>query len=57
MFCVALAVLSFRKQLSLLPTLGLLINLYLMTRAGHQQLDAVFRVAADWAGRVFRLRV
>jgi APA family basic amino acid/polyamine antiporter len=33
-FCVALAVLSFRKKLSLLPTLGLLINLYLMTELG-----------------------
>jgi APA family basic amino acid/polyamine antiporter len=34
LFCVALAVLSFRKKLSLLPTLGLLINLYLMTELG-----------------------
>jgi APA family basic amino acid/polyamine antiporter len=34
LFCVALAVLSFRKRLSLLPTLGLLINLYLMTELG-----------------------
>ena len=33
-FCVAMAVLSFRKKLSLLPTLGLLINLYLMTELG-----------------------
>ena len=34
MFCVALSVLSFRKRLSLLPVLGLLINLYLMTELG-----------------------
>ncbi len=34
LFCVALAVLSFRKRLSLLPVLGLLINLYLMTELG-----------------------
>ena len=34
LFCVALAVLSFRKRLSLLPVLGLLINLYLMTQLG-----------------------
>jgi APA family basic amino acid/polyamine antiporter len=34
LFCIALAVLSFRKNLSLLPTLGLLINLYLMTELG-----------------------
>jgi len=34
LFCVGLAVLSFRKRLSLLPTLGLLINLYLMTELG-----------------------
>ena len=33
-FCLALCVLSFRKRLSLLPTLGLLINLYLMTQLG-----------------------
>ncbi|WP_310394900.1 amino acid permease [Hymenobacter sp.] len=32
--CIALCVLSFRKKLSLLPTLGLLINLYLMTQLG-----------------------
>ncbi len=32
--CAALAVLSFQKKLSLLPTLGLLINLYLMTQLG-----------------------
>ncbi|OGX82806.1 amino acid permease [Hymenobacter glacialis] len=34
MFCVALAALSFRKSLSALPVLGLLINLYLMTQLG-----------------------
>ncbi|MBF9222876.1 amino acid permease [Hymenobacter ruricola] len=34
LFCIALSVLSFRKKLSLLPTLGLLINLYLMTELG-----------------------
>ena len=34
LFCIALCVLSFRKKLSLLPTLGLLINLYLMTQLG-----------------------
>ncbi|MDO7874845.1 amino acid permease [Hymenobacter sp. ASUV-10] len=34
LFCGALAVLSFRKKLSLLPVLGLLINLYLMTQLG-----------------------
>jgi len=34
LFCVALSVLSFRKNLSLLPVLGLLINLYLMTELG-----------------------
>ena len=34
LFCLALCVLSFRKKLSLLPTLGLLINLYLMTELG-----------------------
>lgn len=34
LFCVGLCVLSFRKKLSLLPTLGLLINLYLMTELG-----------------------
>ncbi|GAB3292174.1 amino acid permease [Hymenobacter humi] len=34
LFCVALAVLSFRKRLSTLPVLGLLINLYLMTQLG-----------------------
>ncbi|WP_373281616.1 amino acid permease [Hymenobacter lutimineralis] len=33
-FCLALAWLSFRKKLSLLPTLGLLTNLYLMTQLG-----------------------
>jgi len=33
-FCVVLAWLSFRKRLSLLPTLGLLTNLYLMTQLG-----------------------
>ena len=32
--CVALAVVSFQKKLSLLPVLGLLINLYLMTQLG-----------------------
>ena len=32
--CLNLSVLSFRKKLSLLPTLGLLINLYLMTELG-----------------------
>lgn len=32
--CLALAWLSFRKKLSLLPTLGLLTNLYLMTQLG-----------------------
>ena len=34
LFCLGLAVPSFRKKLSLLPTLGLLINLYLMTELG-----------------------
>lgn len=34
LFCVGMSVLSFRKRLSLLPTLGLLINLYLMTELG-----------------------
>ena len=34
LFCAALAVLSFQKKLSLLPVLGLLINLYLMTQLG-----------------------
>ena len=34
LFCLALCVLSFRKKLSLLPVLGLLINLYLMTELG-----------------------
>jgi APA family basic amino acid/polyamine antiporter len=34
LFCVGMSVLSFRKKLSLLPTLGLLINLYLMTELG-----------------------
>lgn len=34
LFCLALAWLSFRKRLSLLPTLGLLTNLYLMTQLG-----------------------
>ncbi len=34
LFCVALAVLSFRQRLSSLPVLGLLINLYLMTQLG-----------------------
>ena len=34
LFCIALAVLSFRKRLSALPVLGLLINLYLMTQLG-----------------------
>lgn len=34
LFCIALCILSFRKKLSLLPTLGLLINLYLMTELG-----------------------
>jgi APA family basic amino acid/polyamine antiporter len=34
LFCGALAWLSFRKRLSLLPVLGLLINLYLMTQLG-----------------------
>jgi basic amino acid/polyamine antiporter, APA family len=33
-FCIGLAWLSFRKRLSLLPTLGLLTNLYLMTQLG-----------------------
>ncbi|WBO84229.1 amino acid permease [Hymenobacter yonginensis] len=33
-FCIGLAWLSFRKKLSLLPTLGLLTNLYLMTQLG-----------------------
>ncbi|WP_259404570.1 amino acid permease [Hymenobacter sp. HSC-4F20] len=33
-FCLALAWLSFRKRLSLLPVLGLLTNLYLMTQLG-----------------------
>ncbi|WP_375374024.1 amino acid permease [Hymenobacter sublimis] len=33
-FCLGLAWLSFRKRLSLLPTLGLLTNLYLMTQLG-----------------------
>jgi len=34
LFCFGLSWLSFRKRLSLLPTLGLLINLYLMTQLG-----------------------
>ena len=34
LFCGALAAVSFQKRLSLLPTLGLLINLYLMTQLG-----------------------
>ena len=34
LFCIGLSALSFRKRLSLLPTLGLLINLYLMTELG-----------------------
>ncbi|MFD2722081.1 amino acid permease [Hymenobacter monticola] len=34
LFCIGLSILSFRKKLSLLPTLGLLINLYLMTELG-----------------------
>ena len=34
LFCLGLAVVSFRKRLSLLPVLGLLINLYLMTQLG-----------------------
>ena len=34
LFCLGLAVLSFRKKFSLLPVLGLLINLYLMTQLG-----------------------
>ncbi|GAC1591900.1 MAG: hypothetical protein NVS3B25_11800 [Hymenobacter sp.] len=34
LFCLGLSVLSFRQRLSLLPTLGLLINLYLMTELG-----------------------
>ena len=34
LFCAVLAVLSFRQRLSLLPVLGLLINLYLMTELG-----------------------
>ncbi|MCR5888000.1 amino acid permease [Hymenobacter sp. J193] len=34
LFCLGLAWLSFRKKLSLLPTLGLLTNLYLMTQLG-----------------------
>ena len=34
LFCGGLAVVSFQKSLSLLPTLGLLINLYLMTQLG-----------------------
>ncbi|MBO0359504.1 amino acid permease [Hymenobacter sp. BT186] len=34
LFSIALAWLSFRKKLSLLPTLGLLTNLYLMTQLG-----------------------
>ncbi|SHJ34446.1 amino acid/polyamine/organocation transporter, APC superfamily [Hymenobacter daecheongensis DSM 21074] len=33
-FCVYLAIASFRRNLSLLPTLGLLTNLYLMTQLG-----------------------
>ncbi|WP_426060566.1 amino acid permease [Hymenobacter sp. B1770] len=33
-FCLALAWVSFRKRLSTLPVLGLLINLYLMTQLG-----------------------
>ncbi|WP_245327804.1 amino acid permease [Hymenobacter fodinae] len=33
-FCLGLAWLSFRKKLSLLPVLGLLTNLYLMTQLG-----------------------
>ena len=32
--CVAIAVVTFRKSLSLLPVLGLLTNLYLMTQLG-----------------------
>ena len=34
LFCIGLTVLSFRKKFSLLPVLGLLINLYLMTQLG-----------------------
>ncbi|WP_229755143.1 amino acid permease [Hymenobacter cavernae] len=34
LFCVGLAVVSFTKRLSLLPVLGLLTNLYLMTQLG-----------------------
>ena len=34
LFCIGLSVLSFRKKFSLLPVLGLLINLYLMTQLG-----------------------
>ena len=34
LFCLGLAGLSFRQRLSLLPVLGLLINLYLMTQLG-----------------------
>lgn len=33
-FCLVLSWVSFRKRLSLLPTLGLLTNLYLMTQLG-----------------------
>ncbi|OWP64393.1 amino acid transporter [Hymenobacter amundsenii] len=33
-FCLGLSWVSFRKRLSLLPTLGLLTNLYLMTQLG-----------------------
>ena len=33
-FCVYLSIASFRNRLSLLPVLGLLINLYLMTQLG-----------------------
>ena len=34
LFCVGLTVISFTKRLSLLPVLGLLTNLYLMTQLG-----------------------
>ncbi|HEX8547912.1 MAG TPA: amino acid permease [Cytophagaceae bacterium] len=34
LFCVAIAVLSYIKSLSLIPVLGLIINLYLMTELG-----------------------
>jgi hypothetical protein len=33
-FCVYLSITSFRNRLSLLPVLGLLTNLYLMTQLG-----------------------